>query len=117
LDSSEKRKPQIAVEMTEPIAGYRSERREESLMLLKERSVWEVMEPLPETYEDPAQFVTEESIDESLEESFPASDPPSWTLGLECGHSVHEGDVREEYAPAETHEHAGSFPAGRTPAR
>jgi hypothetical protein len=83
-------------------------------MLLKERSVWETMEPLPETHPDPAQFVTEESIDESLEESFPASDPPSWTLGRGCGHSVHEGDVLEECAPAESPSSAGSSPAGRT---
>lgn len=30
-------------------------------------------------------MISEETIDKTLNDSFPASDPPSWTLGIEQG--------------------------------
>ena len=35
-------------------------------------------------------MISEEVIDKTLSDTFPASDPPSWTLGIEQGTHIYQ---------------------------
>lgn len=38
---------------------------------------------VPASSRSPNEFLDEQEMDDALDDTFPASDPPSWTLGVE----------------------------------
>jgi hypothetical protein len=42
------------------------------------------------------ELMSEEEIDENLDESFPASDPPSWSLGTDHGREKSQAEATDD---------------------
>lgn len=42
------------------------------------------------------ELMSEEEMDENLDESFPASDPPSWSLGTDHGREKSKAETNDD---------------------
>ena len=56
-------------------------------------------DPIRETNAQNESGMSEAEIDKNLQDTFPASDPPSWTLGIDHKHSPAKQESVEDEPP------------------
>ena len=62
----------------------------------KEDTLEQQKSPQPDVATPAQSDISDAEIDESLEESFPASDPPSWTLGTDHHVEPDKSEAKKE---------------------